>query len=289
MHSPSTSTHGGQPWQNLARFTSGSTSTRSTSPSPTPAPAATRRSSTSGPSAPARPDLDKLLRRLRGHTADLVVAYEAGPCGYGLYRTLTAKGVPCQVVAPALIPKKPGDRVKTDRRDAVQLARLFRAGELTPVYVPTLEDEAVRDLARARAATIRVLKAAKLRLKSFLLRQGLHDTGRAHWTAAHLRYLAKVVCPTPAQQIVFQEKTSTVVPNPRISAGSTVASTGHASSLTPHEHRFHARTEPVCLCLTREVISTIGLTRRRSPCPLRRSGAGRVGPAVAGCHRRPRQ
>lgn len=158
-----------------------------------------------GPIGPREADLDKLLRRLRGHAAKLVVAYEAGPCGYGLYRTLTAKGVPCQVVAPSLIPKKPGDRVKTDRRDAVQLARLLRAGELTPVYVPSVEDEAVRDLARARAATIRVQKAAKLRLKSFLLRQGLHYTGRATWTAAHLRYLGKVACPTPAQQIVFQE------------------------------------------------------------------------------------
>ncbi len=158
-----------------------------------------------GPIGPREADLDKLLRRLRGHAAKLVVAYEAGPCGYGLYRALTAKGVPCQVVAPSLIPKKSGDRVKTDRRDAVQLARLLRAGELTPVHVPTIEDEAVRDLARARAATIRTQKAAKLRLKSFLLRLGLHYTGRANWTAAHLRYLAKVVCPTPAQQVVFQE------------------------------------------------------------------------------------
>lgn len=158
-----------------------------------------------GPIGTREADLDRLLRRLRGHAPRLVVAYEAGPCGYGLYRRLTAKGVPCQVVAPSRIPKKPGDRVKTDRRDAVQLARLLRAGELTPVYVPTVEDEAVRDLARARTATIQTQKAAKLRLKSFLLRHGLHDTGRATWNAAHLRYLAKVVCPTPAQQIVFQE------------------------------------------------------------------------------------
>ena len=150
-------------------------------------------------------DLDKLLRRLHGHASHLVVAYEAGPCGYGLYRTLTAQGIACQVVAPSLIPKKPGDRVKTDRRDAAQLARLLRAGELTAVCVPTVEDEAVRDLARAREATIRVQKAAKLRLKSFLLRHGLNYSGRATWNAAHLRYLAKVVCPTPAQQIVFQE------------------------------------------------------------------------------------
>ena len=150
-------------------------------------------------------DLDKLLRRLHSHASRLVVAYEAGPCGYGLYRTLTEKGVSCLVVAPSLIPKKPGERVKTDRRDAAQLARLLRSGDLTSVYVPTVEDEAVRDLSRAREASIGVLKDAKLRLKSFLLRHGLNYSGRATWNEAHLRYLAKVVCPTPAQQIVFQE------------------------------------------------------------------------------------
>ena len=87
----------------------------------------------------------------------------------------------------------------------LQLARLLRSGDLTSVYVPTVEDEAVRDLSRAREASIGVLKDAKLRLKSFLLRHGLHYSGRATWNEAHLRYLAKVVCPTPAQQIVFQE------------------------------------------------------------------------------------
>ena len=150
-------------------------------------------------------DLDKLLRRLHSRAAKLVVAYEAGPCGYGLYRTLANKGIACQVVAPSLIPKKPGERVKTDRRDATQLARLLRAGDLTAVYVPTIDDEAVRDLSRAREAAGGVLKDAKRRLKSFLLRHGLNYAGRATWGAAHLRYLARVVCPTPAQQVVFQE------------------------------------------------------------------------------------
>ena len=135
----------------------------------------------------------------------LVFAYEAGPCGYVLHRYLTGRGIDCQVVAPSLIPKRPGDKVKTDRRDAVELARLLRSGDLTPVYVPSVEDEAVRDLCRARDAARVTLKAAKLRLKSFLLRLGLNYAGRADWTLAHKRYLAKVVCPTPAQQIVFQE------------------------------------------------------------------------------------
>ena len=155
-------------------------------------------------------DLDQLLRRLQRKAASLTVAYEAGPCGAGLYRYLTAKGVACQVVAPSLIPRKPGDNVKTDRRDAVTLARLLRSGDLTAVYVPSVEDEAIRDLCRARDAARVTMKDAKLRLKSFLLRLGLHSVGRADWNAAHRRYLAKVVCPTPAPQIVFQENVRAV-------------------------------------------------------------------------------
>ena len=158
-----------------------------------------------GPIGTRQCDLDRLVRRLQSKAPRLVFAYEAGPCGYVLYRYLTRKGFPCLVVAPSLIPKKPGDRVKTDRRDAVQLARLLRSGDLTSVYVPTVEDEAIRDVTRAREDALKDLKAAKLRLKSFLLRLGLHYTGRANWNDAHLRYLAKVVCPTPPQQIVFQE------------------------------------------------------------------------------------
>ena len=150
-------------------------------------------------------DIDQWLRRLLGKAATLQVAYEAGPCGYHLYRYLTGKGIACQVVAPSLIPRKPGDKVKTDRRDAVTLARLLRSGDLTAVYVPSVEDEAIRDLCRARDAARLTMKNAKLRLKAFLLRLGLHYVGRADWNAAHRRYLAKVVCPTPAQQIVFQE------------------------------------------------------------------------------------
>lgn len=150
-------------------------------------------------------DLDKLVRRFQGQSPRLVFAYEAGPCGYVLHRYLTGKGHDCRVVAPSLIPKKPGDRVKNDRRDAVELARLLRSGDLTGVYVPSVEDEAIRDVCRARDATRVTLKAAKLRLKSFLLRLGMHYVGRADWNDAHRRYLAKVVCPTPAQQIVFQE------------------------------------------------------------------------------------
>ncbi len=150
-------------------------------------------------------DIDKLIRRLQSKGAALVFVYEAGPCGYWLYRYLTRKGLPCHVVAPSLIPRKPGDRVKTDRRDALTLARLMRSGDLTSIYVPQVQDEAIRDLSRAREDALEDLKTAKHRLKAFLLRQDIRYEGRATWTPAHLRWLADVVCPTPAQQIVFQE------------------------------------------------------------------------------------
>jgi transposase len=150
-------------------------------------------------------DIDHLIRKLQSKAKHLVFVYEAGPCGDWLYRYLTKKGYACWVVAPSLIPQKAGDRVQTDRRDAVPLARLMRSGALTPVYVPTVDDEAIRDLTRAREDALRDLKAAKFRLKAFLLRQDIRYTGRATWGPAHLRWLSEVVCPTPAQQIVFQE------------------------------------------------------------------------------------
>jgi transposase len=134
-----------------------------------------------------------------------MLAYEAGPCGYWLYRYLTRKGVSCAVVAPSLIPRKAGDRVKTDRRDAVTLARLLRSGDLSSIYVPGVDDEAIRDLSRAREDAMQDLKRSKMRLKAFLLRQDIRYEGRANWNAAHLRWIARVVCPTPVQQIVFQE------------------------------------------------------------------------------------
>jgi transposase len=150
-------------------------------------------------------DIDKLIRKLQAKGAPLECVYEAGPCGYKLYRYLTHKGLSCHVVAPSLIPRNPRDRVKTDRRAAVMLARLMRSGDLTTIYVPTVEDEAIRDVRRGREDAMRDLKAAKYRLKAFLLRQDIRYEGRANWNAVHLRWLSEVVCPTPAQQIVFQE------------------------------------------------------------------------------------
>jgi transposase len=158
-----------------------------------------------GPIGTRQCDIDKMVRHLLSKGARLVFAYEAGPSGYVLHRYLTGKGFECLVVAPSRIPRASGDRVKTDRRDAIQLARLLRSGDLKGVYVPTVDDEAIRDLSRARVDAVIDLKKARQRLKSFLLRLGLHYVGRADWSAAHRRYLARVVCPRPAQQIVFQE------------------------------------------------------------------------------------
>jgi transposase len=149
--------------------------------------------------------IDKVLRKLKSLGQTLRVVYEAGPCGYALYRHLTKVGIDCVVVSPSRIPKCSADRLKTDRRDAIALARLHRAGELTPVYVPDPADEAVRDLTRAREDAVWAHRRARQQLGALLLRQNIRYTGRAPWTAAHLRWLAEVVLPHPAQQIVFQE------------------------------------------------------------------------------------
>jgi transposase len=150
-------------------------------------------------------DLDHLIRTLPSKAKPLVFVYEAGPCGYWLSRYLTTRGHVCWGVAPSLIPNKAGNRVKTDRRDAVHLARLIRSGDLPPVYVPAVEDAASRDLSRAREEALRDLKAATCRLKAFLLRHDIRYTGRATWGPAQRRWLSAVVCPTPTPQSVFPE------------------------------------------------------------------------------------
>ena len=149
--------------------------------------------------------VSKALRRLvsQGHCVHVV--YEAGPCGFVLQRHLTALGYHCEVVAPSSIPKRSGDRVKTDRRDALMLARLARAGEFSAVRVPDAVDEALRDLVRAREDAVREQRNARHRLKALLLRNGVAYAGRTAWTAAHLRWLASLALPHEAQQIAFQE------------------------------------------------------------------------------------
>jgi len=140
-----------------------------------------------------------------GPAAQTQVVYEAGPTGYGLYRWLIEHGYPAGVVAPSLIPRKAGDRVKTDRRDARMLARLARAGELTWITVPEAADEAIRDLTRAREDALAARQVARQQLQGFLLRLGLPYSGKTRWTHAHQRWLATLQLPHPVQQIVFTE------------------------------------------------------------------------------------
>jgi transposase len=149
--------------------------------------------------------VDKLVKKLSSENIELRFVYEAGPCGYVIARHLKSKELHCDVVSPSLIPRKASDRVKTDRRDAEQLARLYRAGELTAIHVPDQEDEAMRDLIRARTTALRDQKQARNRLKGFLLRHGFRYTGKSSWTPAHKRYLSGLLMPQAAQQIVFQE------------------------------------------------------------------------------------
>ena len=152
-------------------------------------------------------DVLKLLRKLSAAhpNRELRICYEAGPHGYPLCRCLRAHGFDCILVAPSKVPRKPGDRVKTNRRDAEQLARLYRAGELTAIYVPDPQDEAIRDLIRGRYQVSQHQHRARQQLKMFLLRHNIRYTGKTSWNAAHLRYLAQIKMPFPVQQILFQE------------------------------------------------------------------------------------
>ena len=153
----------------------------------------------------------KLVKQLKPGGGRLSFCYEAGPCGYGIYRQLLALGQDCRVVAPSLIPKKAGDRVKTDRRDSLMLARLHRAGELTAVWVPDGEHEALRDLTRAHGDMKDLERRARQRLLAFLLRQGRRFEGKTNWTQAHFRWLETVKFDHPVQQIVMQEYIDAVV------------------------------------------------------------------------------
>ncbi len=126
-------------------------------------------------------DIDRLCKRMQSKARCIRVAYEAGPCGYGLYRQLVQKGFDCMVYAPSLIPRKPGERVNTNRRNAVKLVWLLRTRDLSAVFVPTVDDEAFRDLARACVSAKDDMKRARQRLKAFLLSHGVCSTGRADW------------------------------------------------------------------------------------------------------------
>lgn len=153
--------------------------------------------------------LNRFLAKLAGKDGPLRFCYEAGPCGYGIHRQLTGAGHDCAVVAPSLIPRRPGERIKTDRRDAISLARLHRAGELTAVWVPDAAHEAMRDLIRARLAAVRHLRQARQQLSGFLLRHG-RRYHRPAWTQMHRRWLAGLRFEQPAHHIVLEDHIATI-------------------------------------------------------------------------------
>jgi len=148
----------------------------------------------------------KLIRKLEAKYERITFCYEAGPTGYELHRQIKALGHECVVVAPSLIPKKRGDRVKTNRRDAVNLAKLLRAGELTAVWVPDRRHEAMRDLTRARETAVIDLRSKRQQVSAFLLRQGRwYPAGKKTWTNAHMNWLASQKFEQPERRIVFEE------------------------------------------------------------------------------------
>lgn len=152
-----------------------------------------------------RAAVDKALRKLESLGRPLHFVYEAGPCGFWIQRLLSARGHACWVVSPSLIPRKSGDRVKTDRRDSEKIARMARAGELDPIYVPAEIDEAIRDLVRTRDDAIIAQRRARQQLKALLLRNEIRYAGKSSWTAAHRQWIARLKLPQPAQQIAFEE------------------------------------------------------------------------------------
>lgn len=152
----------------------------------------------------------RLVKRLAVKYDRVHFCYEAGPTGYGLHRLITGLGHPCMVIAPSLIPRKPGDRVKTNRRDATALARLLRAGELTAIWVPDAGHEAMRDLVRARAAAVETLRSHRQQVSAFMLKHGRQFAGKKTWGARYQRWLQQQQFEHPAHQIVLQEAVEAV-------------------------------------------------------------------------------
>lgn len=148
--------------------------------------------------------LTRVLDRL-GPRQAVSCVYEAGPTGYGLVRTLRAAGWDCDVIAPSLIPKKSGERIKTDRRDAARLATTFRAGDLTPIFVPDATTEAIRDLERARQDAKKAERVARHQLSKFLLRHGRTYAGKTTWNETHQAWIAAQAFDEPAQQYVLAD------------------------------------------------------------------------------------
>lgn len=156
------------------------------------------------------PQLIRKLRRIERQGYELRCCYEAGPTGFGLYRRLNESGISCEIIAPSLIPKKSGNRIKTDRRDARNLARQFRSGDLTPIHVPDEKTEAIRDLERSRGDAKKAEKVARSHLSKFLLRQGRRWTGKSNWTKGHMDWIRSQKFEEEAHQWVLVDYIETL-------------------------------------------------------------------------------
>lgn len=174
-------------------------------PSPSPSPSTARKSVLTGPSPPIPTPSTASTSDWAVPALEIRYVYEAGPTGFALCRHLRARGIVCEVVSPSLVPKPASQRIKTDRRDAATMARLFRSGELTFIRVPDEADEAIRDLVRARLAAVEDQRRARQRIKGFLLRHGRRYSGKTSWTAGTPELPHKQVFPFPAQQLAFEE------------------------------------------------------------------------------------
>ena len=233
--------------------------------------------------------IDPRIRKRRAKAQQLLFGYAAGPCGSWLYRSLTQKGYDGWVVAPSLIPPKPGARVNTARRAAVPLARLARSGALPVVYVPKVADAAMRDLPRAREEASSDGKDTQVRLKAHVLRQASRYVGRAHGNPVHRRWLSAVGCPTPVQHMGFPDYGRAVTEHTarlqRLEPD--LRAQVQAWRLPPVGEALHAlRSVPWTVAVT--LVADIGaLTRCETGCAHGRSGGGPQ-PALAEQRRWPR-
>ena len=157
--------------------------------------------------------LRRLMKKYSLEKKDIRLCYEAGPCGFVLARHLLRLGFDITVIAPSLIPRQSGNKFKTDKRDAKQLAQYFRSGNLTPVHIPDETDEVIRDTCRARTDAVDDCRRSRQRLMAFLLRNGHRYTGKSHWTAAHMRYLRELVLQNPSQKMILEEYLQTIDTN----------------------------------------------------------------------------
>jgi len=211
--------------------------------------------------------LDTVVRKIVSRGREPRFVYEAGPCGYGIYRYLKEKNIQCMVTAPSLIPEKSGDRIKNDRRDAKKLARYHRSGDLTAVHIPDREDEAMRDLTRAREDAKTAERKARQQLNALLLRHGLIYSGKSHWTKAHWRWISGIKMEHEAQQFTLQEYADTIR-----SCSERVERITEKIRLMVGQWRFAPVVEAlqalkgVCLVIAATVIAEIGdLSRFENP------------------------